>query len=112
MILQMNSSPFDGLTNYGVLGFITLALGYFVWQVWKRQVKSEDNLKTQVSELQQELRSYIKNDQSELKKSLDNNTNALTELRELIINNIFSTTATKVRKVARKATTRKRAETA
>lgn len=109
MILQ-TTTPFDGLTNYGVLGIVTLALGYFVWQVWKRQVRSEDALKTQVSELQQELRSYIKNDQSELKKSLDNNTEALTELRELILSSMINRTAQKVKRVARKVTTRKKAE--
>jgi hypothetical protein len=109
MILQ-TTTPFDGLTNYGVLGIVTLALGYFVWQVWKRQVRSEDALKTQVSELQQELRSYIKNDQSELKKSLDNNTGALTELRELILNSMINPTTQKVKRVARKVTTRKKAE--
>jgi len=109
MILQ-TTTPFDGLTNYGVLGIVTLALGYFVWQVWKRQVRSEDALKNQVSELQQELRSYIKNDQSELKKSLDNNTEALTELRELILSSMISRTAQKVKRVARKVTTRKKSE--
>jgi hypothetical protein len=109
MILQ-TTTPFDGLTNYGVLGIITLALGYFVWQVWKRQVRSEDALKTQVSELQQELRSYIKHDQSELKKSLDNNTGALNELRELFLSSMINQTAQKVKRVARKVTTRKKTE--
>ena len=109
MILQ-TTTPFDGLTNYGVLGIVTLALGYFVWQVWKRQVRSEDALKTQVSELQQELRSYIKHDQSELKKSLDNNTGALNELRELILSSMINQTAQKVKRVARKVTTRKKTE--
>lgn len=76
---------FETLTQYGALGVITLGLGAALWFLLKRQIASEDRLKTKVEELQKEMNDYIKSDQNMLKTTIDNNTKALQEIRDLII---------------------------
>ena len=51
----------------------------------KRQLKSEDDLKKKVEDLQKELNDYVKTDTSKIQTSLDNNTQALRDLREIIL---------------------------
>jgi len=76
---------FETLTQYGALGVITLGLGAALWFLLKRQIASEDRLKTKVEELQKEMNDYIRNDQNMLKATIDNNTKALQEIREIIL---------------------------
>lgn len=87
MILQAVESfgVFETLSQYGALGVITLALGAALWFLLKRQIASEDKLKTQVEELQKEMNTYVRNDAVAFKSSLDNNTKALEELRNIIL---------------------------
>jgi hypothetical protein len=86
MILQAQSfGVFETLTQYGALGVITLGLGAVLWYLLKRQIASEDRLKKQVEELQKEMNTYVRNDQTQLKGAIDNNTKALQDLRELVI---------------------------
>jgi hypothetical protein len=88
MLLQAQSfGIFETLTQYGALGVITLGLGYVVWSLLKRQIASEDRLKTQVEELQKEMNSYVRNDQAKLTTAIDNNTKALADLKDFIIYN-------------------------
>jgi hypothetical protein len=51
----------------------------------KRQLASEDELKKKVDDLQKELNGYIKTDAGKVQSALDNNTQALKDLREIII---------------------------
>jgi hypothetical protein len=76
---------FEVLTQYGVLGIVSLALGAALWYLLKRQIASEDLLKQRVDALQRELNDYIRNDQSMLKSTVENNTKALQELRDLVL---------------------------
>jgi hypothetical protein len=76
---------FEVLTQYGVLGIVSLGLGAALWYLLKRQIASEDRLKQRVDELQRELNDYIRNDQSMLKSTVENNTKALQELRDLVL---------------------------
>ncbi|MFY7885252.1 MAG: hypothetical protein ACOVOV_10470 [Dolichospermum sp.] len=76
---------FETLTQYGALGVIVLGLGAVLWFMLKRQLKSEDDLKSKVEDLQKELNDYIKTDTSKIQTSLDNNTQALRDLREIIL---------------------------
>ena len=76
---------FEVLTQYGVLGIVSLGLGAALWYLLKRQIASEDRLKQRVDELQRELTDYIRNDQNMLKSTVENNTKALQELRELVL---------------------------
>lgn len=86
MILQAQSfGIFETLTQYGALGVITLGLGAALWFLLKRQIASEDKLKSQVDSLQKEMTDYIRNDQNQIKQTVDNNTKALSDLRDIII---------------------------
>lgn len=76
---------FETLAQYGALGVITLGLGAALWFLLKRQIASEDRLKSKVDELQKEMNDYMRTDQNQIKQSIDNNTKALTDLRDIII---------------------------
>jgi ABC-type transporter Mla subunit MlaD len=79
---------FDTLTQYGALGVVTLALGGALWYLLKRQLASEDNLKKDLQALQKELNDYIRDDQKVLKETIDNNTKALHDLRDMMLTTI------------------------
>ena len=86
VLLQAQSfGVFETLTQYGALGVITLGLGAALWFLLKRQIASEDKLKSQVDALQKEITDYIRNDQNQIKQTVDNNTKALSDLRDIII---------------------------
>ncbi len=89
LIVFLQAAPsfgvFETLTQYGALGVIVLGLGAVLWFMLKRQLKAEDDLKTKVEDLQKELNDYIKTDTSKIQSSLDNNTQALKDLREIIL---------------------------
>ena len=86
ILLQTQSfGVFETLTQYGALGVIVLGLGAVLWYMLKRQLASEDSLKSKVEELQKELNDYIKADTSKIQSALDNNTQALKDLREIIL---------------------------
>lgn len=55
----MSFGPFEVLTQYGVLGFAVLALGYLCWMFLNRLMKSEDDLKAKVNELEGEYREKL-----------------------------------------------------
>ena len=76
---------FETLTQYGALGVIVLGLGAVLWFMLKRQIASEDALKKKVDDLQKELNDYIKTDTGKIQSALDNNTQALRDLREIIL---------------------------
>jgi len=76
---------FETLSQYGALGIVTLALGAALWFLLKRQIASEDNLKKDLQALQKELNDYIREDQKILKETIDNNTKALHDLRDMIV---------------------------
>lgn len=85
-LLQVQSfGVFETLTQYGALGVVTLALGYVVWALLKRQIASEDRLKSKVEELQKEMNDYIKTDLQKVTTALENNTKAMNDLRDIII---------------------------
>ena len=75
---------FESLTQYGALGVITLALGYALYYLLKRQIASEDKLKHEVEELRKEMNNYLRTDSANLKATIENNTKALNDLKELI----------------------------
>jgi cell division protein FtsB len=78
---------FETLSQYGALGVVTLALGGALWYLLKRQLASEDNLKKDLQALQKELNDYIRDDQKVLKETIDNNTKALHDLRDMMLTN-------------------------
>ena len=85
------------------MGVITLGLGSALWFMLKRQLQSEDTLKKQLEDLQREMTDYIRGDQQHLKTSIDNNTEALRDLKDIILEE-----AAPKRTTTRSRTTRKK----
>ena len=56
MILQAQFGIFESFAKYGVLGLSVLGLGYLCWTFINRLMKSEDDFKNRVRELEEEIR--------------------------------------------------------
>lgn len=74
----MSFGPFEVLTQYGVLGFAVLALGYLCWMFLNRLMKSEDDLKAKVNELEDEYREKLDN-------KLTESTESSKSLKEIVL---------------------------
>ncbi len=74
----MSFGPFEVLTQYGVLGFAVLALGYLCWTFLNRLMKSEDDLRMRVEELEGEYR-------DEFEKTIQESTENAKSLKEMIM---------------------------
>jgi hypothetical protein len=74
----MSFGPFEVLTQYGVLGFAVLGLGYLCWVFLNRLMKSEEDLKTRVEELEGEYR-------EDLEKKLEESTESSKSLKETVL---------------------------
>ena len=65
-------------TQYGVLGFAVLGLGYLCWVFLNRLMKSEEDLRTRVEELEGEYR-------EDLEKKLEESTESSKSLKETVL---------------------------
>jgi hypothetical protein len=74
----MSFGPFEMLTQYGVLGFAVLALGYLCWMFLNRLMKSEDDLKEKVNVLEGEYR-------DKLEQKLTETTESSKSLKETVL---------------------------
>jgi hypothetical protein len=74
----MSLGPFEVLTQYGVLGFAVLALGYLCWMFLNRLMKSEDDLKEKVNTLEGEYR-------EKLDEKLSESTESAKSLKEIVL---------------------------
>ena len=74
----MSFGPFEVLTQYGVLGFAVLGLGYLCWIFLNRLMKSEEEYKARVEELEGDYR-------EDLEKKLDESTESSRTLRETVL---------------------------
>ena len=74
----MSFGPFEVLTQYGVLGFAVLALGYLCWMFLNRLMKSEDDLKAKVNDLEGEYR-------EKLESKLTESTESSKSLKEIVL---------------------------
>lgn len=74
----MSFGPFEVLTQYGVLGFAVLALGYLCWMFLNRLMKSEDDLKAKVNDLEGEYR-------EKLDEKLTESTESAKSLKEIVL---------------------------
>jgi hypothetical protein len=74
----MSFGPFEVLTQYGVLGFAVLALGYLCWMFLNRLMKSEDDLKEKVNTLEGEYR-------EKLDEKLSESTESSKSLKEIVL---------------------------
>jgi hypothetical protein len=78
MILQADFGMFQTLTDYGVLGFAVLALGYLVWHFLQKLMKSEEEYRNRVEELEGQYR-------EDLEKKLEESTSNSKSLKETIL---------------------------
>jgi hypothetical protein len=74
----MSFGPFEMLTQYGVLGFAVLALGYLCWMFLNRLMKSEDDLREKVNGLEGEYR-------DKLEQKLTETTESSKSLKETVL---------------------------
>lgn len=74
----MSFGPFEVLTQYGILGFAVLGLGYLCWTFLNRLMKSEDDLRQRVEELEGEVR-------DDLDKTIKDVTETSKSLKETIL---------------------------
>jgi hypothetical protein len=74
----MSFGIFDSLTQYGILGFAVLALGYLCWIFLNRLMKSEEEYRQKVEELEGDYR-------EDLEKKLEENTEHAKSLKETVL---------------------------
>jgi hypothetical protein len=74
----MSFGPFEVLTQYGVLGFAVLGLGYLCWIFLNRLMKSEEEYRARVEELEGDYR-------EDLEKKLEESTESSKTLRETVL---------------------------
>jgi hypothetical protein len=74
----MSFGPFEVLTQYGVLGFAVLALGYISWMFLNKLIKSEEDYRDRVEQLEGEYR-------EDLEKKLDESTESSKSLKETVL---------------------------
>ena len=74
----MSFGPFEVLTQYGVLGFAVLGLGYLCWIFLNKLMKSEEDYRARVEELEGEYR-------EDLEKKLDESTESAKSLKETVL---------------------------
>lgn len=74
----MSFGIFESLTDYGILGFAVLGLGYLCWTFLNRLMKSEDDYKKRVEELEGEIR-------DEVSDAIKKNTDSSKTLKETIL---------------------------
>jgi hypothetical protein len=74
----MSFGIFESLTDYGILGFAVLGLGYLCWMFLNRLMKSEDDYKKRVEDLEGELR-------DEVSDAIKKNTESAKTLKETIL---------------------------
>jgi predicted PurR-regulated permease PerM len=83
--VQNTIGNLESLSQYGALGVVAAIMGSALWVLLKRIIKSEDELKKKVDNLQEKMNDYIQNDQNRLKEVIDNNSKAMTSLRDTVL---------------------------
>lgn len=74
----MSFGPFEVLTQYGVLGFAVLGLGYLCWIFLNRLMKSEEEYRARVEELEGDYR-------DDLERKLEESTESSKSLKETVL---------------------------
>jgi hypothetical protein len=75
----------NSFLQYGVVGILALALGYFAWNQYNRLVSKNDALEQKVDALQEEMMSLIVDQKDQLVDLVKANTEALRDLQKLVL---------------------------
>jgi hypothetical protein len=81
----MSFGIFETLTQYGVLGLAVLGLGYLCWHFLNKLMKSEDDYRTRLEELQDEVRTSIKQELKKSTSTIKENAESSKSLKEIIM---------------------------
>lgn len=81
----MSVGIFETLTQYGVLGLAVLGLGYLCWHFLNKLMKSEDDYRTRLEELQDEVRTNIKQELKKSTSTIKENAESSKSLKEIIM---------------------------
>ena len=74
----MSFGIFESLTQYGILGFAVLGLGYLCWIFLNRLMKSEEDYRKRVEDLENEIL-------QDIDSSLKQSTESVKSLKETIL---------------------------
>lgn len=74
----MSFGPFEVLTQYGVLGFAVLGLGYLCWVFLNKLMQSEEEYRKRVEYLEEEYR-------ESLEEKLTESTENSKSLKEIVL---------------------------
>jgi hypothetical protein len=74
----MSFGPFEVLTQYGVLGFAVLGLGYLCWVFLNKLMQSEEDYRKRLEQLEGEYR-------DELESKLTESTESSKSLKEIVL---------------------------
>jgi hypothetical protein len=74
----MSFGIFESLTQYGILGFAVLGLGYLCWIFLNRLMKSEDDYRKRVEDLETDIR-------NDVDKTIKSSTESAKSLKETIL---------------------------
>lgn len=85
MILQAQFGIFETLTQYGVLGFAVLGLGYLCWTFLKKLMDSEEELKGRVEELEEERAEELTKQLKDTKAIIKESKTSYDSLKETIM---------------------------
>jgi len=78
------------LLSYGVLGIVSIVLGYAAWSQYKRLVERNDSLEEKVDLMQQKMNSILIEDRDRMEKLVADNTAAIESLRSIIVDTLVA----------------------
>lgn len=85
-LLQISTYPIQiEAFQYGILGIVAFVLGYFAWTSYKKLVDRNDALEKKIDDLQTEVRTLLVEERDRMSKIIEENTKAITELRQIIV---------------------------
>lgn len=75
--------------EFGILGIVSFLLGYFAWHSYKRLADKNDALEEKVDKMQAELTMLLIDERDRLSQIINENTKAINDLRNIIINTLI-----------------------
>lgn len=83
-LLQQPVAAQEVFLQYGVLGAVSIFLGYFAYSQYSRLIKKNDDLEKKVDKLQNEMMTLLVEERERMSELVKENTQALISLQNLI----------------------------